>query len=74
MNDRAQRALVRGLKQEEAQVQPQDVDSDMPAHDLDDILRSEKTFERQSERTRQTAFIQECGLTWLMLRLILWLI
>ena len=58
MNDRAQRALVRGQRREEAaaaQAQPQEVDLDAPAQDLDDIFKEREDIQARAPRVRGRA-------------------
>jgi len=58
MNDRAQRALVRGQRREEAaaaQAPQQEVDLDAPAQDLDDIFEEREDIPARALRARGRA-------------------
>ena len=58
MNDRAQRALVRGQRREEAaaaQAPQQEVDLDAPVQDLDDIFEEREDIHARAPRARGRA-------------------
>ena len=79
MNDRSQRALARGLRREEApsQVQHQEVDTDVIAHDLDDNFEEREDIPQERENELQVAGsnrFRNFGLTCLMSRHLVWLI